>query len=130
MTLRHYRILIAAVALSAGCASAGGSARADAVERGSSNVITQAEIERSGATTAMQAIRQIRPSMLRTNAITIQGADPGVVVYSDGMKLGGTETLDQLSVSDIKRIEYLSATDATQRFGTGHPHGAILLTRK
>jgi hypothetical protein len=40
------------------------------------------------------------------------------------------DMLEQIVASDVKQIEWLSASDATQRFGTGHPHGAILITRR
>ena len=34
------------------------------------------------------------------------------------------------SHAEVKEIRYLSATDATQRFGTGHTAGAIIVTRR
>jgi hypothetical protein len=125
-----------ALALAAGCASSGGSSGPstppDRVQESrQSNLITRAELEKSGASTALQAIRQLRPAMLRvTGAVTMRGTDPGVVVYSNGTKFGGVDMLEQIVASDVKQIEWLSASDATQRFGTGHPHGAILITRR
>ena len=120
----------------AACAPASGTGSnptgATPSEQRSGNLITQAEIEKSGATTALQAVRLLRPQMLRSMgaASATPGSDPGVVVYANGMKLGGIETLDGIGAPDVKSIQYLSASDATQRFGTGHPHGAILVTRK
>ena len=61
---------------------------------------------------------------------TINAVDEGIIVYANGIRLGGTDTLRDLPVVDIKEIQYISAADATQRFGTGHSHGAILITRK
>ena len=33
-------------------------------------------------------------------------------------------------ITDVKEIQWLSGTDATQRYGTGHGSGAIIVIRK
>jgi outer membrane cobalamin receptor len=100
-------------------------------QRGSTNVITQAEIERTAATTVLEVIERLRPNYLQTRgAISMTQKDVGVVVYADGTLLGDVSALSRISAADVKRIEYLSASEATQRYGTGHVHGAILITRK
>ncbi len=48
-------------------------------------------------------------------------------VYVDGLRYGPLESLYQISTNTIERIEYLSALDATTRYGTGHMGGAILV---
>jgi hypothetical protein len=53
-----------------------------------------------------------------------------VVVYVDQTRMGGPSTLAQIPITDVKEIQYLSATDATQRYGTGHGAGAIIVIRK
>jgi len=53
-----------------------------------------------------------------------------VVVYVDQTKMGGPNTLAQIPISDVKEIQHLSGTDATQRYGTGHGSGVILVIRK
>jgi hypothetical protein len=94
-------------------------------------VITQSELEGSGSQDALDAIRRLRPNFLTTRgAVTVTGSDPGIVVYANGIRLGGTGALSGINVQDIKQIQFLSAGDATQAFGTGHPHGAIVVTRK
>jgi outer membrane cobalamin receptor len=100
-------------------------------QRGSANVITQAEIERTSATTALEVIERLRPAFLQTRGGTsMTQRDMGIAVYVDGTPLGDVSALSRISAVDVKRIEYLSATEATQRYGTGHVHGAILITRK
>jgi hypothetical protein len=94
-------------------------------------VITQEELEASMATNALEAIQRLRPNFLSTRGPgTINAVDEGIIVYANGIRLGGTDTLRDLPVVEIKEIRYMSAADATQRFGTGHSHGAILITRK
>jgi len=124
----------AITALSVGaCASTNNGAPPDKAVRTSQspNVITQAEIEASGTSNALQAVQQLRPNFLVVRGNTSRSSgDVGVVVYANGTRLGGTSTLSQISAQDVRRIEYLGASEATQRFGTGHTHGAILVTRK
>jgi hypothetical protein len=99
--------------------------------RHSGNVITQEEIETSGTANALEAVKRLRANFLVVRgAMSRSKSDIGVVVYANGAKLGSTSTLSSISTQEIRQIEYISASDATQRFGTGHSHGAILVTRK
>lgn len=103
---------------------------ASAVAR-SPNVISQVEIEGSGVSNALQAVQRLRPNFLVVRGnISKRGNDVGVVVYANNSRLGGTSTLNDIPVHEVKRIEFLDASEATQRFGTGNTHGAILVTRK
>ncbi len=104
----------------------------DAATKGSANVIIMAEIATSGASDAMQAIRLLRPAMLRGRNGSLNENSGGVdiIVYIDGMRAGSPNTLTNVSALTIKEIRFLSASDATTRFGTGHPLGAILVTTK
>lgn len=56
--------------------------------------------------------------------------DAEIVVYVDGIRHGSQMTLRSLSAHDIIVVEFLDATSATQRWGTGHEYGAIIVTRK
>ena len=53
-----------------------------------------------------------------------------VVVYVDQTRMGGPNTLAQIPITDVKEIQHLSGTDATQRYGTGHGSGVIIVIRK
>ena len=53
-----------------------------------------------------------------------------IVVYQDGVKTGGPNSLEFVPTISVREIRYISAADATIRFGTGHPMGAILVTTK
>lgn len=122
-------------ALGAGCTSSPSSTGANGptpvAGRRTGPVITQEELEGSMATNALEAIQRLRPNFLSTRGPgTINAVDEGIIVYANDIRLGGTDTLRDLLIVDIKEIRYMSAADATQRFGTGHSHGAILITRK
>ena len=132
--MRHVYVLSVALGcmLAAACSppSAGAGSTPGAARRGGS-VITQVELQESSASNALDAVQRLRPNFLASRGqSTINGNDQGVVVYANGQRLGGTDSLRDIPIGDVKQIEYLNSADATQRFGTGHGHGAILVTRK
>lgn len=100
------------------------------VQKGNSNLITESEVANaaSGATNAYEVIERVRPSMLRRRTTsTGQGTGEGlsIVAYVDEARSGDVESLRSISVGQIKEIRFISATDATQRWGTGHMNGVI-----
>jgi hypothetical protein len=114
---------------SAACASGGGGA-----PRGNANVITAEELQSVSATNAYEAIQKLRPAYLRTRG-AVKGASTAsgqnsvepidLVVYFGENRMGGSESLKQISIAEIGEIRYYSASDATQKWGTGHSAGAI-----
>ena len=96
---------------------------------GTPNEIIEAEIRqrRGNDGTAMALIRRLRPDWLRArgqNSFT----DPSArypIVYIDEIRHGYLATLNQIPSSEILRMEFYSQSDATTRWGTGHPAGVI-----
>jgi hypothetical protein len=93
------------------------------------NVITAPELSRSRATSTYDAIRQIRPELLRTR-------DPGTLVYFkasrplvavDNTLVGGVEVLRAIPVQKVARIEFVNAWLAAKRYGTGFGNGLMLI---
>lgn len=93
------------------------------------NVITAPELSRSKARNAYDAIRQIRPEMLRTR-------DPSAIVYFkarqllvavDNTLVGGVEVLRGLPTGKVARIEYVNSWTAAKRYGTGFTNGLMLV---
>ncbi|TVP44701.1 MAG: hypothetical protein EA350_11055 [Gemmatimonadales bacterium] len=107
--------------------------------RGDRDVITEEEIRRSSATDAYRLVSSLRPAWLRERgAVTLRTTDSGdgqalvnpqIVVYIDGTRLGDVSELETVATTGLTSIRRLSASEATQRFGTGHPRGALLLSR-
>lgn len=114
--------------------------------RSSSNrsIITEAEVSASAASNAYDLVQSLRPRWLTTRGqqtlttVQRQTADGDVeemartslVVYLDGARMGNVDHLRNVSTRDIRSLERLSAGQATQRFGTDHPHGAILISTR
>ena len=123
--------LVLSLALAAGCASGGASGASGPPPR-NPDVITEQELATAPYSNAYDAIQRLRPQMLQpsggsgSSSIT-QQASYGVKVYLDNVPVGWISDLKDIPLSGIKEIRYLDATDATQRFGTGNPGGAILI---
>ena len=96
------------------------------------NLITADEIEKSNATNAYEAVERLRPAFLRTRgAQSIQNQQPPTpMIYIDGMRYGPLQTLSSVPAVGIVSIQYLTAIEATQRFGFGNEGGAIMVTTK
>ena len=104
------------------CASGGATAR-------DANVITAPELSRSRAANAYDAIRQIRPELLRIR-------DPGSVVYFrtnrpvvavDNTVVGGIEVLQAMPRDTVARIEYVSPWKARKLYGSTFGNGVMLI---
>jgi hypothetical protein len=96
---------------------------------GAANMITGPELSRSRATNAYDAIRQIRPELLRTR-------DPGSLVYFktnrpavavDNTLVGSVEALRAMPLDTVARIEYVSAWEAAKRYGSSFENGVVLI---
>lgn len=82
--------------------------------------ITQAEIQATSVDDAMEAISLLRPQWMR-------GRSSGATIVIDGQR-SNRDRLATIPIGSIVRIEFMSAADATTRFGTGFFDGAIVVT--
>lgn len=129
-------------------AGAQASAEAQAGPKADRNRLTSDEIRARPVSTVHELIRSKRPSWLSVRGSatfrtqTVQdpfnatqkgvtvGVQPMIMVYVDGIRRGSQEVLRTMSTEDVEFIERLDAPSATQRFGTGHEHGAIVIRRR
>jgi hypothetical protein len=107
-----------------GCAFGGAS--------GSQNVIATPALEQTKAKSAYDAIRQIRPEMLRTRTpgslMLFAPSHPAVAI--DNTVVGGIEVLRATPVTELARIEYVNSWQAAKAFGVEFRDGIVLLTRR
>jgi hypothetical protein len=87
--------------------------------------------------TAYDMVVALRPGMLvsrsmssRQSGMPLWESDPGIKVYLDGIRYGGVESLHAIPASTVREVRWLSALDATTRYGTGHTAGAITVTSR
>lgn len=125
---RHVFLLcLIALGMSA-CASSGSATGGGGQVGGhrASNRIDATELDAMAELDVYQAIGRLRPAWLRMSP---QGAAP-VVVVDGSPSTGGLEMLRTFQAADVAALEYMSASDATTRFGTGYTGGAILVTSR
>lgn len=102
------------------------------------DVITQEEIaaRAADASTAFQIIQKLRPQMLTGRGYTMSTpndptADQMVPkVYVDNVMFGEMSSLNNVAATQVLEVRFISARDATTRWGTGHVGGVILVSTK
>jgi hypothetical protein len=97
-----------------------------------SRVLLADEIAESVVSTAAEAVQQLRPQWLHTRGSPTFGAPDASppTVYLDGVRMQEFRELERIRATVVQRMEYLSPSDATNRFGTDHTGGAILVTTR
>jgi hypothetical protein len=85
------------------------------------------EIAQSGATNAYEAVRMRRPMFFYSRGVKTLYAERGnsPVVYLNNSYYGDLESLRNITAESIAEIRYLTPSDATMQFGTGHANGVI-----
>lgn len=111
-----------------GCATAGSSGGSPG-SGGAPDVISSDELRQIDADnlTAMEAIQRLRATWLRSRGSTFGGGRTEPMVFVDGIEFGEMGSLRNVNITDVERIRYLDASDATTRFGTGYPGGVIAI---
>jgi hypothetical protein len=72
----------------------------------------------------------VRPQWLTRPRGTALQNQADVVVYRDDVRVGGTEALRDIRLDIVLLARYMTAPEATGRFGLNHQHGAILVSTR
>lgn len=117
--------LVAGMLLLVGCSQPTGQ-RAPVPDR---NRITAEELGNlDPGMTVAQTIQRLRPNWLTgRGATTVRGDEPPIPVYVNGQRSGDNRVLDRVTIREIRELQFLDSMTATQRYGTGHPSGAIMI---
>ncbi len=107
------------------CASGGATAH-------DANVITAPELRRSRAANTYDAIRRLRPELLRSRGpgSVLYFTPRGPVAAVDNTLVGSVEILRAIPIDEVARIEYLSAWEAAKKYGSGFGNGIVLVTKR
>jgi hypothetical protein len=94
-------------------------------------VITAPELARSGASTVYDAIRRLRPQLLRArpSGSLLYFSERRPVVAVNGEMKGGLEVLQDMPVGEVALVEYLDARGAKQRYGIEVADGLVLVVK-
>lgn len=94
------------------------------------NALTEEEIAERHDANAYELVRALRPGWLRgSRGASGLNPDP-VTVLRDGMPMGSLEALRDMPLESVKEMHFYDAMEATQRWGTGHTAGAIVVTTR
>jgi hypothetical protein len=86
------------------------------------NMLLEDEIRASGGSNAYEVIVRMRPLWLRAGAPRSTRLDTVILVYYDGTRLGGVETLRDLSTESFRSMRVLDSATAGQLPGLGSRH--------
>jgi hypothetical protein len=107
----------------AGCASSGGGGSSRPAGSSTTRIV-RAELAELPEMDAFQAIERLRPRWLQSRA------GDAVQLYVDGSRRSNVRDLQSMRVNEIEQMEFMSASDATTRYGTGHAGGAVLVSSR
>lgn len=83
----------------------------------------------AGGATVYEAVSRRHAAWLAGRGM-FEAGRAGVVVYRDGVAVGGAEALRGIPMSEVAEVRRLDSIEAAHRFGLGHAAGAILVTTK
>lgn len=127
--IRTPAVLLALTMTLGGCSS-GPSAGGPPTVRRSPNAIAQAELADPSVNmlTIYDAIQQLRPSWFRSpRAVSVSSGSNGPAVMIND-SFSSVDQLRGMRATEVSRVEYMSAADATTLYGTGYANGLIKVT--
>ena len=95
--------------------------------RRDANLLTKQELSDTHVSDSYEAIRLLRPAWLQKRGVLSATQPTEIKVYLDNVQVGGLQALRSIPVNSVVRMQFLDAATATQRWGTGNVHGAILV---
>ena len=107
--------------------------RHGAVDSSKQQIITEDEIDASGASTALEVIQRLRVGFLTYRGETSfdkSKSEPYPDVYVDGVEYGGISTLRNIPALEVSTIRLYRSWEATTTFGSGHMGGVIAITTR
>lgn len=95
-------------------------------------LITEDEVEASGAANAYEVIRKVRANFLSYRGETSlrNTSSPYPIVYVDDMAYGEISLLRTIPAMQISTIRLLRAWEASTKYGMGHMGGVIAISTR
>lgn len=119
-------MLVAATLLGA-CSSSNASRGTAPTPDHDPDIITADELEKTTGSTVYDAVRQLRPAweMRARPTAVVRSNQAQLIVYVDGTRYGGFDSLRLLKWRSVFTVRYYSPGSAEAQFGPGHLVGAI-----
>ena len=96
------------------------------------NLITAEELMAVPHSSVFEAVRALRPRWMQARAgLSLTNPEQQTArVYIDGQLRGELDEMWAILPGEVGEIRFMSASDATTRFGTNHIAGAIVITTR
>ncbi|HEU4631958.1 MAG TPA: hypothetical protein VFS08_19570 [Gemmatimonadaceae bacterium] len=117
--------LLLAVLLGAACSSSRSGERPTPGDR---SVITRAQLQAHQFASVYDAVLTLHSNWLRPRGTDSFTNPTQVLVYVDGSRLGGVETLRTLPVGSVNYIQHIDGLTASARWGLDHGQGVIYVS--
>lgn len=125
--VRRTGVIVTLLLAGFGCASASTSSAGEG--GGSGNTLTNADLVESAETDSYLAVQRLRPRWLRPRGQSSLAGGTVVMLFVDGSPRGDVSNLRGISITDVRDITYLSASEAAFQFGTIAGTGGALVVR-
>jgi hypothetical protein len=94
------------------------------------DVLTAEDLAEAGENNLLYALERLRPNWIRPRgAVALSGSNP-VVVYVDGLRMGGVSYLEVIAINQVESVTFVDAADAATRWGLNVVGGVIEVTTK
>jgi len=125
-------LLLLPLLSTAGCASSGDGNRDRPTAARDAITLEMIDDIAASVQDAYSVVDRLRPQWLRSRgSMSIRNPQPVYpVVYVDGQRFGELDSLRTLGVQSLSSLQFISAPQATTRYGTGHAGGAILVVTR
>lgn len=125
----HRLVVFVFFLLAAGCAAGGSGSDGPRRDR---NSISPEELMEVQDLALWDAVQRLRPMWLRPGGIRNSANPAGhyAHIFMDGSPYSGVEGMRSIRVSDVEELRFVSATDATVRYGGQFQGGVILVTSR
>lgn len=121
------RFVSLALVLSAGCFHQSSAAAPATTDH---SVITRDEIAANHFVTAYDVVEGTHQSWFQTRGPDSFASPTQVIVYLDGVRLGGIAALRNIPAGDVAYIRHYNGIDATARWGLDHGAGVIFVATR
>ena len=88
------------------------------------------ELEGAPYASLYEAIQSLRGVWLRRHGVGAVNDEGKIMVYLDGNRLGGVETLRSIATMSVASVRRLTSPEAQAEFGMNHPQGAIVVVSR
>ncbi len=135
MSFRRCASVVLALVVSA-CASSSGTPFGEefttsVASQGNSRLIDRPQLELFPGQSAWRAVENLNPRWLQLRGGSISYGPSYARVVVDGILRGELAHLYRVITDEIETMRFLSASDATTKYGTGFPGGVIeVMTRR